>query len=59
MLDIDQKYMDTTLVFCMMVKDDLLQNKLTPAVKERIKDIDFIIDELSIKLLEECDYYEC
>lgn len=40
------------LLFYAMEKDSLLTNKSTPATDKKIRTLDFFIDELAIRLLE-------
>lgn len=47
------------LLFYTMAKDSLLSNKPTPETDKKLKTLDFFIDELAIKLLENDTIKSC
>jgi hypothetical protein len=49
----------TALLFFAMSRDNLQKKTATPAVEKELKYLNFIIDEFSIKILENFEHLPC
>ena len=47
------------ILFCTLAKDELLKRRSGCAVQRKLKDIDFIINELSVEVLETAKNLPC
>ena len=58
--DAVQAHFSMVIAFTAMERDLLIkQRSKNPEVKRRLKDVDFMIDELAIRVLERQSPYEC
>jgi len=58
--DAVQNHCSMVIAFNVIERDKLIKQDVNnPEVKRRLKDVDFIIDELAIRVLERQSPYEC
>jgi len=58
--DAVQAHFSMVIAFTAIERDLLIKQKSrTPEIEKRLKDVDFMIDELSIRILERQSPYEC